>query len=151
MNPKVFLVHLDDVIVHSPDLGAHLEQLIWLFERLRRTGFKLKASKCRIMPREIAFLGHRVGSKGLFKDPVKISTVRDWPILCCVGDVRSFISLCGYYRKFVADFSEIAAPLHALIKGNRWFQWDSDFQAAFETVKERLVSSSVLILPNDEG
>ena len=95
-----------------------------MFERLRGNGLKLKVSKCSIMQREVAFLGHRVSSEDLSTDPPKISAVQDWPVPCCVRDVRSFMGLCGYYRKFVADFSEIAAPLHALTKKNRRFQWD---------------------------
>ena len=151
LDPMVCLVYLDDIIVHSPDLRAHLERLIWLFERLLRTGLKLKVSKCKILQREVGFLGHRVSSEGLSTDPAKISAVQDWPVPCCIRDVRSFMGLCGYYRKFVADFSEIAAPLHALTKKNRRFQWDSACQAAFETLKERLVSSPILGLPWDEG
>ena len=70
------LVYLEDIIVHSSDLGAHLERLTWLFERLRSTDLKLKVSKCRIMQREVAFLGHRVSSEGLSTDPAKIYAVR---------------------------------------------------------------------------
>ena len=151
LDPMVCLVYLDDIIVHSPALEAHLERLTWLFERLRSTGLMLKVFKCRIMQREVALLGHRVSSEGLSTDPAKISAIQDWPVPCCLRYVRSFMGLCGYYRKFVADFSEIAAPLHALTKKNRRFQWDSDCQTAFETLKQRLVSSSVLRLPSDEG
>ena len=97
LDPMVCLVYLNDIIVHSPDLGAHLQRLTWLVERLRSTGLKLKVSKCRIMKRKVAFLGHRVSSEGLSTDPAKISAVQDWPVPCCVRDERSFMSLCGYY------------------------------------------------------
>ena len=69
LDPVVYLVYLDDIIVHSLDLGAHLERLTWFFERLRSTGLKLKVFKCRIMQREVVFLGHRVSSEGLSTDP----------------------------------------------------------------------------------
>ena len=107
----------------------------------------MKSSKCRILQRDLWFIGHRVSSDGLSTDPAKISAVHDWPVPCCIRDV---MGLCGYYRKIVADISEIAAQLHALTKKNRRFQWDSACQIAIETLKERLVSSPIFGLPWDE-
>ena len=113
-DPEICLVYLDDIIVHSWDLGSHLDRLERLFERLTRAGLKLKISKCRLLQQEVVFLGHRVNAEGLFTDPEKVEAIRGWPTPVCLREVRAFLDLCSYYRKFVPQFAEIAAPLHTL-------------------------------------
>ena len=151
LDPEVCLGYLDDSIVHSRDLGSHLDRLERLFERLTRAGMKLKVSKCRLLQREVAFLGHRVSTEGLSTDPAKVEAIREWPVPACLRDVRAFFGLCSYYRKFVPKFSEIAVPLHALSRKNRRFLGDDACQRAFEELKGRLISSPVIALPRDEG
>ena len=144
LDPEVCLVYLNDIIVHSRDLDSHLVLLKRLFERLSRAGLKLKISKCRLLQREVAFLGHRVNAEGLSTDPVEVEAIREWPT--CLRDVRAFLGLCSYYRKFVPEFSETAAPLHLLTRKNRRFLWDEACQDSFEGLKGRLESSPVLAL-----
>ena len=145
------LGYLDVIIVHSRDIGLHLARLRELFERLQGAGLKLKISKCRLLQREVVFLGHRVSAEGLSMDPGKIGAIREWPMPRCLREARSFLGLCSYYRKFVPDFSEIAAPLHALTRKNVRYLWSLDCQKAFEELKRRLISSPVLALPRDDG
>ena len=114
LDSQVCLVYLDDIIVHSVDLESHLVRLDRLLTRLVAAGLKLKVFKCQMFQREVAFLGHRVNADDLSTDPMKVAAVADWPVPCCLLDVRSFLGLCSYYRKFVEGFSEIAAHLHAL-------------------------------------
>ena len=151
LDPEVWLVYRDDIIVHSPDLDSHLQRLERLFERLSLAGLKLKVSKCRLLQREVAFLEHRVNAEGLSTDPAKVEAIREWPTPACWKDVRAFLGLCSYYRMFVSEFSENAAPLHSLTRKNRRFHWDEACQSAFEGLKARLMFSPVLALPRDEG
>ena len=109
------------IIAHSLDLESHLVRLERLLRRLVAAGLKLKVSKCQLFQRELAFLGHRVNADGLSTDPMKVAAVADWPVPWCLRDVRSFLGLCSYYRKFVEGLSEIAAPLHALTRKNARF------------------------------
>ena len=81
----------------------------------------MKVSKCRLLQREIAFLGQRVNSEGLSTDPEKVEAIREWPMPVCLREVRAFLGLCSYYRKFVQELTEIAAPLHALTRKNMRF------------------------------
>ena len=112
---------------------------------------KLKPSKCHLLQRTVTFLGHVVSEEGIATDPAKVESVQSWPVPRSVTEVRSFLGLCSYYRRFVRDFAKIAAPLHALTGKNARFQWSGDCQAAFEVLKERLVSTPILAMPRDDG
>ena len=97
---------------------------------------------------EIHFLGHIVSKDGVRMDPAKVEAIRNWPDLRTVHDVRSFLGLCSYYRRFIRHFSEIAAPLHNLTRKGVKFTWDFKERQAFHHLKERLSSQPVLILPD---
>jgi len=122
-----------------------------LFQRLREANLKLKPSKCSILQKRVAFLGYIVSESGIGTDPSKIEAVQNWPIPTNLRQCRAFVGLCQYYRRFVANFSTIAAPLHALTKKGAPFIWSAECQNAFEQLKNALTSANVLALPNDEG
>ena len=105
LDPEICLVYLDDIIVHS-----HLVRLERVFERLSRNGLKLKVYKYRLLQREVAFLGHRVNTEGLSTDPEKVEAIRGWPTPGCLREVRAFLGLCSYYRKFGRDRSATPSP-----------------------------------------
>ena len=151
LDREICLIYLDDIIVHSWDLGFHLERLDRLFELLRRAGLKLKFSKRRLLQREVAFLGHRVNAEGLSTDPEKVEAIRGWPTPVCLREVRAFLGLCSYYCQFIPEFAEIVAPLHALTRKNRRFQWEEGCLESDEELKVQLTSSPVLALPRDDG
>jgi predicted aspartyl protease len=151
LNFQVLLVYLDDIILFSRTTAEHLERLRLLFGKLREANLKLKPSKCKLIKTEVEFLGHVVSGKGIATDPSKISTVQDWPTPQNLTEVRSFLGLCGYYRRFVKDFSVIAAPLHALTGKKVAFVWNAACQAAFEALKTSLTTSPILSMPADEG
>jgi RNase H-like domain found in reverse transcriptase len=99
----------------------------------------------------VDFLGYVISENGVATDPRKVEKVLNWPVPTKLREVRSFLGLCSYYRKFVHGFSEIAAPLHALSKKNAKFSWTPECQLAFQDLKMRLVNSPVLELPCDRG
>ena len=99
---------------------------------------------------EITFLGHQISKSGISTDPEKIRLIGEWPIPTNLRQLRAFLGLAGYYRKFVRGFSNIAAPLHNLTKKNQQFEWTSECQGAFEELKTALMSPSVVVLPTAE-
>ena len=151
LNFAICLVYLDDIIVFASDLGTHLERLTQVLERLSSANLKLKPSKCHLLQRRVLFLGHVVSGEGISTDPSKIEAVKTWPTPTRLKDVRAFLGLCSYYRKFVPDFAQIGRPLHALTKKDTRFAWSEECQSAFELLKTRLTEAPVLALPNDTG
>jgi hypothetical protein len=133
------LVYLDDIIVYSEDADEHLRRLEIVFSRLQKARLKLKPSKCKILQRRVAFLGHVVSNEGLATDPEKISAVVEWPRPENQTEVRSFLGLCSYYRRFVKDFATIASPLHALCGKSQVFKWT-------ESCEESTVEESVNVV-----
>ena len=151
LNLEICLVYLDDIIIFSQTLEEHFERLETVFHRLVQAGLKLKPEKCVLLQKSVKFLGHVVSKDGVATDPDKTRAVADWPVPTSVSEVRSFLGLCGYYRRFVRDFATIAAPLNALTRKNAKFVWSSDAQRSFEALKVALTSPPVLAMPQDQG
>jgi len=112
---------------------------------------KLKPSKCSLCQRSVKFLGHVVSEHGIAMQDEKIAAIRDWPPCRNVTEVKAFMRLSGYYRRFVKDFSLVASPLYGLTKKGIEFVWTNECQEAFEELKRRLVSGPILALPKNEG
>ena len=151
LNYQICLVYLDDIILMSRTVDEHLERLKLVLDRLRGAGLKLKPSKCTLLQKTISFLGHVISENGVATDPSKIQAVQDWPVPTNITEVRSFIGLCSYCRRFVQDFARVAEPLHKLTGKRARFEWDDTCQGAFEELKYRLISSPILAMPQDEG
>jgi len=147
----VCLVYLDDVILFSSSTEEHLERLVRILDRFRSAGLKLKPEKCSLMQRSVSFLGHVVSGDGIATDPEKIRVVAEWPVPISIKEVRSFLGLSGYYRRFVKGYADIAAPLHALLKKDQAFYWNEKTQKAFEMLRDALSSPPILAMPNDTG
>ena len=145
------LVYLDDVIVLGRDITQMLERLGQVFTRLREANLKLKPSKCCLFREEVSYLGHVVSARGIATDPQKVQKVNEWPTPQNVSEVRQFVGLASYYRRFVEDFATIARPLHELTKKYARFSWTPECQEAFEELKARLTSAPVLAYPLDSG
>jgi hypothetical protein len=142
------LIYLDDIIVFSSTFQAHLDRLANVFERFSANGIKLKPSKCTFGAQSVKYLGHIVSRDGIMPDPAKIDTVRNWTAPQNIKQLRSFLGLASYYRRFVKSFSKIAAPLHALTSDKVPFQWTETHNSAFNILKEKLISAPILIFPD---
>ena len=148
---KTLLIYLDDVIVYSSTVSQHLEQLEEVFQRLAAAGLKLKPSKCELLQTKVAFLGHVVAADGVRPDPSKVTQIQEWEAPRTVKELRSYLGLCSYYRRFIRGFAHIAAPLHRLTEKQSTYMWTPECQTAFETLQSALTSESLMAYPTKTG
>ena len=141
-------VCLDDDVVFSQTIEDHTQHLQEIFRRFEKAGLKLKGSKCRFLKPAVSYLGYVVSPTGLSTDQSKTDPIRRYPTRFCSSELRSFLGLASYYRRFVKDFAAIAQPLHALLRKDITFRWTTAQQDAFLLLKEKLVSAPVLSYPN---
>ncbi|KAL7838997.1 hypothetical protein SRHO_G00256550 [Serrasalmus rhombeus] len=123
----------------------HLREV---FQRFRSAGLKLKPSKCHLACSSVTFLGHQVSSAGVRPDPSNTEKVASWPVPHSATEVRAFLGLCSYYRRFIKHFSHIAEPLHRLTHKGVLFEWSPAAADAFKTLKHALTSPPILAFPN---
>ncbi|KAJ9525353.1 hypothetical protein QJQ45_003238 [Haematococcus lacustris] len=147
------LVYLDDILIFSRTPQEHLAHLRRVLDLLRKHKLYAKLSKCEFGMDQTSFLGHIVSASGIACDPAKVAAVQSWPIPTTVHDVRSFLGLANYYRRFVKDFSTIAAPLTTLTRADGHDKqgvvaWGQAQQSAFDALKQALVSAPILIAPD---
>ena len=147
----ILLIYLDDIIVYSKTFEEHLENLGIVFERLKEANLKLNPKKCNLLCRKVAFLGHEVSESGISTDPSKVQAVKEWPQPNTATEVRQFVGLASYYRKFIPSFATICKPLHKLTEKDAKFVWTNHCQSAFDTIKQLLTSAPVLSYPLLEG
>ena len=140
--------YLDDIIVFSSTWEDHVGALLQVFDRLIGVNMKLKLSKCEFGMSSITYLGHLATREGIAQDPAKTKAIEEWPLPTNVTQLRSFLGLASYYRRFVKNFSRIAFPLHALLHKAAPYQWTQLCQHAFEELQRRLVTSPILIYPD---
>ncbi|XP_041939766.1 uncharacterized protein LOC121700694 [Alosa sapidissima] len=144
------LIYLDDVIIYSSSFDQHLQDLDRVFQRLQDHGLKLQPRKCRLFQKRVSYLGHIVSAEGVATDPEKTAVVQAWLAPQNVRQVRSFLGLVGYYRRYIPGFAKIAAPLHGLLHGTTTtfktapIQWTAECDRAFRRLKEALVSPPIL-------
>ena len=145
---KTALLYLDDVIVISPDFPSHLLRLEEVLQRLQKAGLKLKPQKCELLQEEVRYLGHIVSADGIATDPEKIAAIKNWPTPQNLKQLQAFLGTAGYYRQYLPEFATVAKPLHQLTsKGAEWI-WDSEAQAAFEELRQRLTAAPILGYPD---
>ncbi|MCG8047963.1 MAG: RNase H-like domain-containing protein, partial [Candidatus Thiodiazotropha endolucinida] len=145
---KICLIYLDDIIVIGKTFEDMINNLECVFKRFEESGLKLKPRKCQLFKREVEFLGHVVNESGVGTDPKKIECIEKWPTPTSVTEVRSFLGLCSYYRRFIADYSKIAKPLHCLTEKSRKFEWTMECENAFSTLKQMLITAPMLSHPD---
>ena len=144
----ICMVYLDDILIYSRSFEDHLANLEEVLTRVQTAGLRLNPSKCHFARDHVVFLGHVVSRQGLQPDPRNTEKVSSWPTPRSPSEVRAFVGLCSYYRRFVKNFSQFAAPLNRLAGKNVPFEWTADCETAFAYLKRVLTSSPVVSLPD---
>lgn len=150
LDPFVF-VYLDDVIIATPSFEQHLEVLKIVFDRLRAANLTINIDKCAFCLSSLKYLGFLVDREGLRTDPSKVKAMLEYPVPKTATEVKRFIGMCSWYRRFVKDYSTITAPVNALLKGRRKSQkvtWSEEADNAFRQIKQALVSAPILSAPD---
>ena len=143
-------VYLDDILIFSHSIEEHLEHLRHVLTRLRESKLYAKLHKCEFLKDKVDYLGFEISTQGIHASPEKVKAVVEWPRPENVHDVRSFLGLASYYRKFIRGFSEIARPLTDLTKASKTWDWKEPQNSAFLRLKVALATAPVLLLPNFE-
>ncbi|EOY19707.1 Retrotransposon protein [Theobroma cacao] len=144
---KFVVVFIDDILIYSKSREEHEQHLKIVLQILREHRLYAKFSKCEFWLESVAFLGHVVSKEGIQVDTKKIEAVEKWPRPTSVTEIRSFVGLAGYYRRFLKDFSKIVAPLTKLTRKDTKFEWSDACKNSFEKLKACLTTAPVLSLP----
>nr|GEX26460.1 putative reverse transcriptase domain-containing protein [Tanacetum cinerariifolium] len=144
---KFVIVFIDDILIYSKDKEEHEEQLKTILELLKREQLYAKFSKCNFWLESVQFLGHVIDSEGVHVDPAKIAVIKNWATPTTPTEVRQFLGLAGYYRRFIKGFSLISKPLTKLTQKNMKFEWETETEEAFQTLKQKLCCAPILALP----
>jgi hypothetical protein len=139
---------LDDIVVYAKSLAEQDLKLREIFERLRRYKLKLQPEKCEFLRKEVNYLGHVITENGVRPDPTKIHALEKIQIATTVKQLKSFLGMAGYYRKFIQNFCRIAVPLHLLLKRDAKFEWAEAQVQAFQKLKGKLVAQPILQYPD---
>ena len=140
--------YLDDILIYSETKEEHMAHIQQVFDRLREHSLRLKPKKCSFLKSETTYLGFVINSQGVFPEKRKVDIIRNLLPPTTVREVRSFIGMCSYYRRFIPSFSEIAEPIISLTRKFARFNWTDDCQLAFEKLKEKLVELPLLSFPD---
>ncbi|KAL5549838.1 hypothetical protein UlMin_000014 [Ulmus minor] len=145
---KFVVVFIDDILIYSKSKEEHEEHLRNTLDTLKKNKLYAKFKKCEFWLEKVGFLGHIVSKDGISVDPSKTEAVSGWSRPKTISDVRSFLGMAGYYRRFVEGFSRIATPLTALTRKYHRFEWTEACEKSFQELKARLVSAPILTIPN---
>ncbi|GJR15707.1 hypothetical protein Tco_0798359 [Tanacetum coccineum] len=144
---KFVIVFIDDILIYSKSKQEHEEHLKIILELLKKEELYAKFSKCEFWIPKVQFLGHVIDNKGIHVDPAKIESVKDWASPKTPTEIRQFLGLAGYYRRFIEGFSKIAKPMTKLTQKKVKFEWGDKQEAAFQLLKQKLCSAPILALP----
>lgn len=142
------IVFIDDILIYSKTEEDHMNDIKWVLQKLRDWQLFASIKKCAWLQQEVDFLGHRVSRDGLAVMKEKVQAIVEWPPLVNIKDVRSFLGLAGYYRKFVQGFSQLALPLTNLTQSGVTFRWGKEEEDAFNALKTALTNAPILMRPN---
>ena len=141
-------IYLDDILVHSKDEDTYREHLDIVFKRLLDAGLTLRGTKCHIGMSKVQYLGHVFSDAGMSPDPENVQVIVDWPIPTSVTEVCQFLGLASYYRRYIRNFANVAAPLYSLTQANMTFSWNENCTSAFEFLKHCLMEAPVFVYPS---
>ncbi|GKE01231.1 putative reverse transcriptase domain-containing protein, partial [Tanacetum coccineum] len=144
---KFVMVFIDDILIYSKNKEEHEEHLKLILELLKKGELYAKFSKCEFWIPKVQFLSHEIDSQGIYVDPAKIESIKDWASPKTPTEICQFLGLAGYYRRFIEGFSKIAKPMTKLTQKKVAFEWGDNQEAAFQTLKKRLCSAPILALP----
>jgi hypothetical protein len=147
---KFVVVFIDDMLIYSKNEEEHAQHLRIVLTRLREHQLYAQFSKCAFWLEEIQFLGHVLSANGIAVDPSNVKDILEWKLPTTVHQVRSFLGLAGYHRRFIPDFSKLVKPITSLLKNDTKFNWSSRCNEAFEQLKVLLNTASVLAQPDIE-
>ena len=141
-------VYMDDIVIYARSLKEHNEKLEKLLGRLKAANLVLQPEKCKFLCKDILYLGHIITEEGVKPDSKKVIAVKQFPQPKCRKNVKQFLGLAGYYRRFVLGFASIAKPLNLLLKKNVPFIWTREAQISFDKLKDILSSEALLQYPD---
>ncbi|GJQ95007.1 putative reverse transcriptase domain-containing protein [Tanacetum coccineum] len=144
---KFVIVFIDDILIYSKDKKEHEEHLKAILELLKKEKLYAKFSKCEFWIPKVQFLGHVIDSRGIHVDPAKIESIKDWASPKTPTEIRQFLGLAGYYRRFIEGFSKIAKSMTKLTQKGIKFDWGEKEENAFQLIKQKLCSAPILALP----
>lgn len=147
LEPQVF-VYLDDIVIITKDFKTHIQTLEEVFKRLAKANLTINWDKSCFCRPQLRYLGYVVNKEGLQVDPDKVSAIMDFPTPRTVKQIRRFLGLASWYRRFVPNFSTVVTPLTSLLKKGKKWHWDEDQKRAFEEVKNKLISAPILTCPD---
>jgi hypothetical protein len=147
---KFVVIFIDDILIYSKSEEEHAQHLRVILQRLRDHQLYAKFNKCAFWLREVSFLGHVISAEGIAVDPSKVQEVLDCKSPKSVMQIRSFLGLAGYYRRFIPNFSKIAKPMTQLLEKKVMFKWSPQCEEAFLTLKKLLTTAPILAQPNIE-
>ena len=148
--PAFVSVYIDDILIYSRTLAEHMEHLRTVLNRLIEVSLKLKPSKCQFLQPEVDFLGHVITTNGFKTSQCNVDAISNFPVPQNVSEVRQFMGLASYYRRFIKDFAAIAQPLHALTRKGAGYDWTAECQQAFKELKLSLTQAPILAYPSFE-
>ncbi|GKD22506.1 putative reverse transcriptase domain-containing protein [Tanacetum coccineum] len=143
---KFVIVFINDILIYSKTKEDHEIHLKLVLELLKKERLYAKFSKCEFWLQKVHFLGHVVNHNSIYVDPSKIEAVKNWKAPTTPSEIRSFLRLAGYYRRFIANFSKIAKPLTSLTQKNKKYEWGAEQEEAFQTLKDNLCNAPILSL-----
>ncbi|GJX57432.1 putative nucleotidyltransferase, ribonuclease H [Tanacetum coccineum] len=144
---KFVIVFIDDILIYSRNEKEHEEHLKTILELLKKEELYAKFSKCEFWINTVKFLGHVIDSSGIHVDPAKVEAVKNWASPTTPSEIRQFLGLAGYYRRFIEGFSKIAKPMTELTQKNQKFNWGKEQEIAFQLLKQKLCAAPILALP----
>ncbi|GJV63725.1 putative reverse transcriptase domain-containing protein [Tanacetum coccineum] len=144
---KFVIVFIDDILIYSKNKQEHNEHLKLILELLKKEELYAKFSKCEFWIPKVQFLGHVIDSKGIHVDPAKIESIKDWASPKSPTEIRQFLGLAGYYRRFIEGFLKIAKPMTKLTQKKVKFEWSDKHEIVFQLIKQKLCSVPILALP----
>jgi hypothetical protein len=144
---KFVIVFIDDILIYSKDKEEHAKHLRIALQILREHQLYAKFSKCEFWLDQVEFLGHVISKEGIAVNPIKVESVLEWEAPKNVKQIRGFLVMAGYYRRFIEGFSKIAGPMTKLLRKNTQFVWTEECEASFQTLKEKLTTAPVLAVP----